>query len=351
MTLTSFARPPRATLALSFVTALLGVLLVGCGGGGGDNSPTAEPLTTTLTGVAATGAAIANADVKAVNANGASVVAKTAADGGFSIKIGDAAPFVLSVTDASGKAWYSYAKQAGVTNVNPLTTLAMLDANGNKPLADLAAAWANAGARPTETQVLAAAAKVNANLQSVMLAKGVDAKSVNIFNAAFKADHTGLDAVLDALRVNIVCTATNCTQTINGPSVPGGPSGTTLLTWNGNVATTGFAIGWTGSGGSGAVTAGLGTCKAPVVGTYSLVVQVSVSGPGAVAIPEICVDGLPGKPATQSEFCASSTVTQQLPPGVAVVSCTFAGDSGTIAARIPAPAALDYSIKYSFVKR
>ena len=343
MTLTSYAHPLRARWARAFASAWLVAGLAGCGGGGADNAPTAEPLTVTLTGVAATGAAIANADVKAVNANGASAIVKTAADGSFSIKIGDAAPFVLSVTDASGKAWYSYARQAGVANVNPLTTLAMLDANGSKPLADLAAAWANTSARPSEAQVLAGAAKVNANLQSVMQAKGLDAKSVNIFNVAFKADHTGLDAVLDAMRVNIACTATGCTQTINGPT------GAVLLSWNANVATAGFAVTWAGGGTGGTVNVGLGSCK-PVAGTYSMVVQTSVSGLGSVVIPEVCIDGLPAAPSSQAEFCASSAIQQQLPAGVAIVSCTFAGTSGAIAARITTPVLLDYSVSYTFVK-
>ena len=74
MPLTSLVRPARLARvhgALAFAVALLGAWLAGCGGSGGDNAPTAEPLTVTLTGVAATGAAIANADVKVVNANGA----------------------------------------------------------------------------------------------------------------------------------------------------------------------------------------------------------------------------------------------------------------------------------------
>ena len=348
MTMPSLSRPARANRALAFAAALLVTWLAGCGGSGGDNAPTAEPLTVTLTGVAATGAAIANADVQVVNANGASAIVKTAADGSFSIQIGDAAPFVLSVTDASGKAWYSYARQAGVANVNPLTTLAMLDANGNKPLADLAAAWAKTSARPTEAQVLAGAAKVNANLQSVMQAKGLDAKSVNIFNAAFKADHTGLDAVLDAMRVNIACTATGCAQTIHGPT------GAVLLSWNANVATSGFAVTWAGGGTGGTLNVGLGSCK-PVAGTYSMVVQTmvaqtSVSGLGGVAIREVCVDGLHAAPSSPAEFCASSAIQQQLPPGVAIVSCTFSGTSGSIAARITTPVLLGYSVSYTFVK-
>ena len=83
MPLTSLVRPARLARvdgALAFAVALLVTWLAGCGGSGdGDNAPTAEPLTVTLTGVAATGAAIANADLKAVNANGAPSRAPAAA--------------------------------------------------------------------------------------------------------------------------------------------------------------------------------------------------------------------------------------------------------------------------------
>ena len=79
MTLTWYAQPLRAHWARAFASAWLVAWLAGCGGSGGDNAPTAEPLTVTLTGVAATGAAIANAELKAVNANGAPSRAPAAA--------------------------------------------------------------------------------------------------------------------------------------------------------------------------------------------------------------------------------------------------------------------------------
>ncbi len=337
----------RLALAISLAAS---VTLAACGGWWDDDIPGVE-----ITGVAATGAAIVNGEVKVVNAKGESASTRTGADGGYRVTIADAPPFVLSVVDGAGKTWYSYAAAAGTAHITPLTTLALLDANADKPLADLMAAWGTA--RPSEAQVLEGAKTVNANLRSVMVGAGVDPNSVNVFNApGFAANRSGLDAVLDAMRVSFNCTANACTQTVSSPG------GSLLVSWNGNIATTGITVSWdfrasdgTGggvnAGGSGSLTVGLGNCKAPVAGTWSMVVQTTVSGLGGAAIPEICVDGLPGAPSSQTEFCASDTAKAQLPPGVSIVDCSFSGNTGSITARITTPVVLDYTIKYVFVKR
>jgi len=345
---------PRLAWVAPLVLALAAGLTA-CGGGsdGGTTAGTSTGGTTAaakaqLTGVAATGAAIAGSTVTATNAKGVQGTAITAADGSFTVSIDDAAPYVLSIADASGKVWYSYAAQAGRANITPLTTLALLEANANKPLADLAKAWS--GAALTDSQVLAAAAKVNANFRALMTAQGVDPTSTNVFTSHFSANHTGLDAVLDAMRLNLSCSASACTQTITSPA------GSALVSWNGNIATTGISLSWTASStggttgtGSGTVTVGLGSCKAPKPGTYSLVVQTSVAGLAGVTVPEICVDGLPGKPASQGEFCGDAQFTAQLPTGVTIQSCSYSGNQGTITAQISSPIALTYTVTYNFV--
>jgi hypothetical protein len=331
------------------LAAALAWSLAACGGGddpapAGGGGP-ATPVQ--ISGLAATGAAIGGATVTATNAQGLQATAVTAADGSFTVSISDGAPFVLSVTDGSGKSWYSYAPAAGRANLTPLTTLALLQANGGKPLADLVAQWKSSPL--TADQVLQAAKTVNANLQGLLQAQGLDPASLNVFTQTFSANHSGLDAVLDAMRVSISCSASACSQSITSPA------GQVLLNWNGNIATTGITLSWsaaTTGGGStgGSVTVGLGSCKAPVAGTWSLVVTTTVSGV-SVPIPEVCVDGLPDKPASQADFCGSSDVKGQLPPGVQILSCTYANDTGTITARITQPITIDYTVKYVFVKR
>lgn len=348
---------PRLAWAAPLVLALA-ASLTACGGGsdggttagtstGGTSGGTAAAAKVQLTGVAATGAAIAGSTVTATNAKGVQGTGITAADGSFTVSIEDAAPYVLSIADASGKVWYSYAAQAGRANITPLTTLALLEANANKPLADLAKAWGSAPL--TDSQVLAAAAKVNANLKPLMTAQGLDPNSTNVFTSAFSANHTGLDAVLDAMRLNLSCSASACTQTITNPA------GSVLVSWNGNIATTGISLSWTassaggGTTGSGTVTVGLGSCKAPKAGTYSLVVQTSVAGLAGVTVPEVCVDGLPGKPSSQTDFCGDAQFTAQLPPGVAIQSCSYSGNQGKITAQVSSPIALTYTVTYTFV--
>lgn len=330
--------------------ASLAVVLAACGGSDDDDDTTGgggPPVTTVqITGLAAVGAAIPNATVTGTNAAGQTATATTGPDGSYTLDIPEGAPYALQVTDAGGNTWYSYAPAAGRANLTPLTTLALSQAWGHKPLADLVSAWqANA---PTAEQVLQAAAKVNANLASVMQARGVDPSSTNIFTQVFSANGQGLDAVLDAIRVSFSCSAGSCTQTINSPD------GQVLVTWNANISTVGFTLSWTDStgGGGGQIDVNLGSCTAnPVAGTYSMVVETTVAGLGGIPIPTICVDGLPDKPASQADFCGAGDVTTALPPGVAITACTYDGTVGSITAQITSPILLEYTVKYTFVRR
>jgi hypothetical protein len=338
-------------LALASGLAGLTVLLAACGGSDDDNTTGGTPppvATAAITGIAAVGAAIPNATVTGINVRGETVTATTGADGSFSLTINEGAPYGLKVTDAAGATWYSYAQAAGRANLTPLTTLALSQAAGNRPLADVLAAWASSA--PTAEQVLAAAATVNANLADVMRAASVDPSATNIFTQTFSANGQGLDAVLDAMRVSFSCSANSCTQVINSPG------GDVLVTWNANISTVGFTVSWSGGGtggtGGGQVDVSLGACAPnPTPGTYSMIVQTTVSGLAGVPIPEVCVNGLPGKPTGQSDFCGSSDVNGALPPGVSIVSCSFVDPVGTISARITSPITLDYTVKYTFVQR
>jgi hypothetical protein len=336
-----------ASLAASLALALAaGTTLVACGGSSSTSttsstgSTSGSATTVSLTGTAAVGAAIANATVTATNASGVSATTTTAADGSFSIDISEDAPYVLSVVDGSGNQWFSYSVGTGVVNITPLTTLALLNANNNAPLEALANNWANAYINADA--VAEAAARVNANLATVMNANGLDAGNYNIFNTAFTVGTAGYDAVLDAMRVSFQCSANSCTETINTPS------GTTLVTWNANIDTAGYTISWTGTGpgAGGTVTVSLGSCAAPQSGTYSLLVNTTVAGAGT---PEVCIDGLQAKPANENEFCGSTDVVNAMPQGVTINSCSFDGTNGTITATITSPITISYTIHYEYV--
>ena len=118
-------------------------LLTACGGWWDDDGSTTG-ASVELSGVAATGAAIAHATVTVVDAQGEQATARTGADGRYTVQVSESAPYILSVVDGAGKTWYSYAAAAGTAHITPLTTLALLDANADKPLADLMSAWRRA---------------------------------------------------------------------------------------------------------------------------------------------------------------------------------------------------------------
>jgi len=213
-----FFLPRAARLA---ACAGLALALGACGGDGGASSGGASPpapKTDTLSGTAATGAAVANATVTVVNAAGTAATGKSGADGRYSVTIESAPPYLLKVSTGSGTVLYSFAAAAGTTNITPLTTLALHDAGGKKPLAALFEGWKTA--RLAGDAVTAAAKRVNANFAALYTARGVDPKTFDFFTRGFAADGKGFDAVLDGVSISLSCSTTSCSETIKvGESV------------------------------------------------------------------------------------------------------------------------------------
>lgn len=103
--------------------------LAGCGGGGGGSSST-PPASLTVTGTAATGAALAGAAVTAKCATGGGS-ATAGADGRFSIDLGTTAALPCVLRAESSTAVLHGAINAGtVANVTPLTELGLARAAG-----------------------------------------------------------------------------------------------------------------------------------------------------------------------------------------------------------------------------
>ncbi len=342
-------QPCKHWRSMATSLALASLLLTGCGGGGGGGgggeagSPAVTPATVLLTGTAATGAAMAGTTVRALSAAGSTATSTVAADGQYSLRINQGGPYLLSATDAAGKTWYSYASGAGTTNITPLTTLALLDANAGKPLADLLAGWQ--GQQLAPNTVAQSATKVNTNLAAPMRSAGLNPLTVNIFSDPFAANHLGIDGLLDGLRVVIACSLGSCSQDIRSPD------GRTVVTWNADLTTGGFSLGWTIAGDDGSVNLTVGSCRAqPVIGSVSLRVETQVFGLGLSLVPDLCVDGLQAQPGSQAGFCDDSLVQLLLPAGVQLLSCSYSAPVGTVHARIGSPVALDYTVKYSFVR-
>ena len=216
--------------------------------------------TVQITGLAATGAAIANATVTATNAKGEKATAVTSAAGAYTINIADAAPFVLSVTDAAGKAWYSFAQAAGVANITPLTTMAYTYAFGSGAPVSHAAFTTQAQTLATQfglsgvnlattlPQVTGTTnaygdslralsrymADNNRTLATITNAAFANAGDLTAFNTLY---NNALIAVGSPVRVNFTATGFNLAGT-----GAGGGSGTCGVNVQGTVTANGFTV-------------------------------------------------------------------------------------------------------------
>ena len=131
--MTRFSRFSQQGFVLASVSAAC-VLLAACGGANGDSNATAA--NPSLQGLAATGAALANAAVTAKCATGAPLMGTTAADGSFTLTLsaGQTTPCMLQVVGGSPSVTlHGFAVDAGRVNITPLTDLVVTKALGTAP--------------------------------------------------------------------------------------------------------------------------------------------------------------------------------------------------------------------------
>lgn len=211
-------KPTKIALALAGILALT---LAGCGGGG-STSTTATP-TTSLSGVAATGAAFTDATVTVMDSRGQSVGTGTVgADGTFNITLtaGAVAPFILTATrtsaDGATESLVSVVPTgtgttaAATVNISPVTNLiaSRLSSSGDptKLGAELAAGTSTVNA----TTVAAKVVEVQTILAPILTATGTT--GTDPLTGTFATDGTGYDRLLDSIKVTITpasATATN----------------------------------------------------------------------------------------------------------------------------------------------
>lgn len=180
-------------------------VVVACGGGGGGSSAS-SPVT--LTGVAAYGAPYPLGSKLTVTDGSGKVIIDgqeiTSTDGSYSLVIPATAvaPFIISVTADELPSLVSLVPQKadGIANVTPITNLiASHLANSGNP-ADLAAEISS-GNQMTADKVAAKTAEVKAVLAPLLSAAAVTSDPLT---GAFKADGTGMDRVLDALKLDVI---------------------------------------------------------------------------------------------------------------------------------------------------
>lgn len=274
-------RDSKPRLVLGLFSAFAVFALIGCGGGGGaDNSsppaPPPPPAAVTLTGTAATGAALAGGSLRVIDRNGATRALATpiAADGAFSLDVTGLAPPLLVV--AEGRAGEStsqlfaveptgVASGTVVVNVTPLTTaiVALLAPN----LSPLSFTQAAALAGVSTAQVNQVVSAFNTALATAYSAAGITATGFNPMSTPFSIGQAGQNRLLEALRFELAAQGviiTNATLPLSPLGVPQAGSVVTLTPAN-------LASPPTLSAGTGTITAGtLGTLRQALDGCFAV---------------------------------------------------------------------------------
>lgn len=187
-----------ATVAASFLSAC---------GGGDTSSPTAPAAATpTVSGTAATGAAIAGGSVSMNCVSGSSASATTAADGSYTLNVtGIAFPCVARVSYGTEKL-HSYVSAAGVTNITPVTELLVAYLTGGSALDAFDKFDATKAKALTVTQITAAIAVVKAYLVALGVSVAdfpADPLGVKFVAKAGTTDGDKFDKVLDDLQARL----------------------------------------------------------------------------------------------------------------------------------------------------
>lgn len=196
-----------ANMIKGFSVVFIIALFTGCGGsssGGdptGDNNPEPTPESRLISGVAAAGAPVAGT-VFVKGANGAVVSSSIGIDGSYSLDVEDlTSPYILRAEGTvKGKSigMYSAGVTEGNINITPVTDFIIRNA-----LKDRAEdAYSNWGPDSiTREAIEEAEADVRAQLAPLLNAAGVPS-GIDLIGSEFKADRTGLDAVLNALSIS-----------------------------------------------------------------------------------------------------------------------------------------------------
>ena len=152
-----------------------------------------------IDGFAATGAAMANADVTAKCVEGPSVSGKTDANGLFQLRIdgGQVAPCIVQVTDGAGTTLHSFASGPGRLNVTPLTELSV-----GKALGGTAASAFSSFDRTKSTTIANALPTAMAAVKAEVEALTGKTIAGDMLISTFKVGDPD-DLVLDAFKVKL----------------------------------------------------------------------------------------------------------------------------------------------------
>lgn len=182
---------------------LFSIAVASCGGGGGGAA--LPPAASTISGTAATGAAIANATIRIKGANGVMVETTTDANGQYtSPDISSlTAPYLVHVSKTSPAVdLYSVGNAAGTVNIHPLTDLIIRTWYDVQSISiDTAFANPAAAPPPSATELGVIASVIEKLVQKWLVAANLNTVTFDLFTTPFPANSSGFDGFLDTLTV------------------------------------------------------------------------------------------------------------------------------------------------------
>lgn len=201
------------------------LMVAGCGGGGGNtssgNSSGGAGTGSTVSGLALAGAPVIGYVMLKDSAGTTVGPSAIASDGSFSFDVDGLTPpfFLRAEGNVGGQGYdlYSVATGAGTANINPLTNVIVANATG---AVDPSAAFNDPAAYKNSVNDAALAQAVT-ELQTFLqpLLTAHNATDVNPLTGTFAADHTGIDAVLDVVKVEVAAGAVTVTDKVNNAVV------------------------------------------------------------------------------------------------------------------------------------
>jgi cytochrome c len=298
------------TALWGLVMSALLFLFAGCGGGGGDTESVAAAKM--LTGVAATGAPVIGVVVlKDSSPTPVQLTTTTASDGSFAFNTTGLTPPFLLKTTVGGRNLYSLATDSGIFNLTPLTTLALANAAGGADLDALFTNHVQSAVNAAAARMTNAVGEVQTALAPLMSDFGV---STNILTGQFSANHTGIDAVLDAISVSISGGTVTITNKQNGAVIFSALASNLAA---GRVNSAGLP----GASGAPAAVQGTSLYIAKCAGCHGAITSTSLLGRTSVSATQNAIAGnlggmgiLAGLSATEIQAISDALMGQSSPP-------------------------------------
>jgi hypothetical protein len=196
--------------------------LAACGGGSGVSSGGSAP-SPAISGIAASGAAISGR-IYLKDSKGVERYVDTT-NGTYSFVVNDLTPpFMLKANwtvNNTPQTLYSMASQAGIANITPLTQVIVMSAAKSTTLD-------SAYAAPTQnfSSIAAAVPAALADVQKTLnpLLTSFSQSGVDPITGAFVANHQGMDALLDSVKVSATGGDISVTNTLDGSLVLQAPA-------------------------------------------------------------------------------------------------------------------------------